>query len=818
MRYQNFDLWIEPDVDGGLRLRSCSDCHGEYPDTAALDADAVRRTEVRLADTKVAPETLVDFGKLLYAATFASRGGQVEWHFAQCLGATSDTGDGVRVRLRVAVPALAVIPWEFLYSEKLHGFLGVSVRTPIVRYVELPRPIGLLETTPPVRMLVVIPAAGDLATEVEKVELLKTLEPLKNVVTTTVLDGAVARDRLAAALAAESFQLLHFIGHGDFDGEAAVLALNGEDGEPDLVDAAWMTALLRNHPSMKLVVLNSCRGGEVSPIKPFVGMAESLVREGVPAVIAMQYAIHDREAITFSRVLYRYLFASEDKGRIEVALTHARNALSAEFPQSKALGLPVLFTHAREGVLFNVVSGGTLAGLPISRAALTGAEALRDEQANDVEAYKSPGVGSPEEITAARGALERTKRRIRLRNVSIAAACASALLLFFLSTWLGFPYLPPRLRVESYAVWLTDAFDHDALSDRLTTVIMDSSEYAGFIQPPQSLRTAHAQVINRLVEAGAKTIALNIRLADARPDDDSLAAALQRAKDAQVPVVIGIDSLRGGAPAIAPRFAALVRWGHACVGDEQRHSAKMLPLVIAGAAPGSPRIHSLALESFAAFTSAGINDALDVRHEIRLLTPDSVIRVAISETVIATADDARCRTMAAGDTLAEHFVEYSPLAELRGKAHRVSYGDVLQGRVPLSTFRNRLVLLALEQHAPTFEVRRGLGSIEQRYGHELLTDELNLLLSGKTLRPMAGWAQFGMMLLMAAAGAAGAAWSRLKSLRWRLLWCGVAAIAYLGVAAALYSRQHLLLNTMYHLASLVVSFLAVLLIRRRWFA
>jgi hypothetical protein len=124
----------------------------------------------------------------------------------------------------------------------------------------------------------------------------------------------------------------------------------------------------------------------------------------------------------------------------------------------------------------------------------------------------------------------------------------------------------------------------------------------------------------------------------------------------------------------------------------------------------------------------------------------------------------------------------------------------------------------MEQRAPTFEVRRGLGSIEQRYGHELLTDELNMLMTGNTLRPMRSGGQFLILLLMAAAGAVGATWSRLRKRGRRLAWCVVVAVAYLTAAAAIYSSQHLLLNTVYHLASLVVSFLAVLFIRRRWFA
>src|SRR5439155_8614157 len=96
---------------------------------------------------------LVDVGTRLYSYTFVARKGNMEWHFGQCWGAVAKAGAGVRVLLRVESPSLAVVPWEYIYSERLRCFLGVSERTPIVRYLELPQPIASLEAQTPLRML-----------------------------------------------------------------------------------------------------------------------------------------------------------------------------------------------------------------------------------------------------------------------------------------------------------------------------------------------------------------------------------------------------------------------------------------------------------------------------------------------------------------------------------------------------------------------------------------------------------------------------------------------------------------------------------------
>ncbi|MGQ0569711.1 MAG: hypothetical protein ACT4P5_09310 [Armatimonadota bacterium] len=83
---------------------------------------------------------------------------------------------GLRIRLHLTeAPELADLPWEYLYNPTLNRFLGLSVETPLVRYLDLPERIKPLMITPPLRVLVMISSpvdhpALDVARETDKLQ------------------------------------------------------------------------------------------------------------------------------------------------------------------------------------------------------------------------------------------------------------------------------------------------------------------------------------------------------------------------------------------------------------------------------------------------------------------------------------------------------------------------------------------------------------------------------------------------------------------------------------------------------------------------
>ena len=89
------------------------------------------------------------FGGRLFGALFQDRVRDVYQ------GAMSDadrSGHGLRITLSLTdTPELMDLPWEFLYDEP--NFLAISVMTPVVRYLDLPRPRRPLTIEPPLRIL-----------------------------------------------------------------------------------------------------------------------------------------------------------------------------------------------------------------------------------------------------------------------------------------------------------------------------------------------------------------------------------------------------------------------------------------------------------------------------------------------------------------------------------------------------------------------------------------------------------------------------------------------------------------------------------------
>jgi hypothetical protein len=72
-------------------------------------------------------------GQALWGCAFP---GQVAELWRASLAAAGDMG--LRLRLTVEAPDLAVLPWELLYDPTAERFLALDPGTPIVRYVRLP--------------------------------------------------------------------------------------------------------------------------------------------------------------------------------------------------------------------------------------------------------------------------------------------------------------------------------------------------------------------------------------------------------------------------------------------------------------------------------------------------------------------------------------------------------------------------------------------------------------------------------------------------------------------------------------------------------
>jgi uncharacterized RDD family membrane protein YckC len=362
LNYRDFDLVIER-LDKGYRARVINSPGGlatgdfELPfsdlevENFLLKAGVTRRSMRRLDAPEM--EAAKNFGGRLFNAVFSAEVGRC---FRRSLDQMAPSEGGLRIRLHLTeAPELADLPWEYLYQNStFNRFLSLSIETPLVRYLELPEPIRPLAVRPPLRILVMISSPSDYpALDVDR-----EWTSLKRAVAELERRGLVVLERLEEAtllglqrqLRRQEYHIFHFVGHGGFDRAAqdGVLLLEDESKRGRRVSGQDLGALLHNHRPLRLAVLNACEGARPALSDPFAGTAQSLLQQGIPAVVAMQFEISDEAAITFAQELYG---AVADGYPVDGALAEARLAIRAQGNDIE-WGTPVLYMRAPDGRVF----------------------------------------------------------------------------------------------------------------------------------------------------------------------------------------------------------------------------------------------------------------------------------------------------------------------------------------------------------------------------------------------------------------------------------------------------------------------------------
>ncbi len=367
--YEDFDLLIEPVGPGSYRARVLESPVGETRpipvrmpfsdlelENFVLKVGQRRRRGTR--GTGSADVTAVKtFGARLFDAVFHD---QVRIALAGSVERTESAHMGLRVRLRLAdCPELAELPWEYLYDPEARRFLALSEWTPVVRYLDLPGRIRPLAVQPPLRILMMAATPADF----EPLDVHSEWEKVRGALDDMQQDGRVVLDRVPTGTLADlrrqlrrsEYHVFHFIGHGRYDAQAedGVLALEGPDGRAQLVAGSDLGSLLHDHRSLRLALLNSCEGARGGHTDPYSGTAQSLVHQGIPAVVATQFEITDRAAITFAHALYE---AVADGQPLDAAMAGARNAVRDQ-PNPVEWATPVLYLRAPDGRVFDLVRG-----------------------------------------------------------------------------------------------------------------------------------------------------------------------------------------------------------------------------------------------------------------------------------------------------------------------------------------------------------------------------------------------------------------------------------------------------------------------------
>ena len=199
-------------------------------------------------------QTVQNFGRVLFNALFT---GEIRTRYEVSQLAAFHQGKGLRLKLRINSPEMAALPWVFLYDAKEAEYVCLSSNTPIVRYIELPRPPQPLTVTPPLRILGMIASPqglSDLDIEREKQRVESALKDLRTrgAIELTWLEGQTAYD-LQRAMQGGPWHIFHFIGHGGFNSstDEGLISLVDDEGRADYLSATHVGRVLADHRSLR---------------------------------------------------------------------------------------------------------------------------------------------------------------------------------------------------------------------------------------------------------------------------------------------------------------------------------------------------------------------------------------------------------------------------------------------------------------------------------------------------------------------------------------------------------------------------------------
>jgi len=345
--YGNLDLRLRGSAAVGYTAQlTTPDGASNPPQALLLPAGATFRRQLEgvLRQTTDAQE-MREVGRALFSALFAKRNLRL---WKRAVGALPE-GSGVRIRLDIEPLELIGLPWELIHEAE---YVGLRVRFPIVRYLDLPDPPKPLTVQPPLRVLVAVAQPKDaqpLDVRAELNQIHAALAQIPARVKMDVLNPARREDLLTWLR--RGYHVLHFVGHGLFQEGQGYLILEDLGGRSDPVSALLLGQIIADS-DLRLAVLNACQTSTTGAELAFGGVAHQLVRAGMPAVVAMQQRIMDQTALAFSREFYRAL---ADGWPVDAAVQEGRRSimtvLGNDWQGRADWAIPTLYMRAPDGVI-----------------------------------------------------------------------------------------------------------------------------------------------------------------------------------------------------------------------------------------------------------------------------------------------------------------------------------------------------------------------------------------------------------------------------------------------------------------------------------
>jgi beta-lactam-binding protein with PASTA domain len=456
-----------------------------------IDAEATR--EMSMSSAITTPS--IELPKALFDSLFI---GATKTLFDQSIGMIRGEDSGLRIKLQIdptdsEVAALASLPWELLYREETRDYLNLSRNTPLVRYLNVQRPFAPESFVLPLRILVVMSSPEGVAAlnlEQER-QLIEQSWARQSGVEVDFLERPATTQRLSDKLTEKDYHVLHYMGHGDFDRDTGhgVLLLEDENSQPQALDGQTLGGvILHDVKSLRLVFLNACDTAKATQKEgqdPFAGVATAMIMAGIPAVVAMQFPITDKAAVSFAGTFYPRIVSGYP---VDAAVAEGRKAIKLADSSTMEWATPVLFMRSPDGVLFDIekpMPAVEPLPKPVSKPPSNRTDDAAPAQKIQEPVTQAPATQAP--VTQKSGMSNTMKRAL-----GAAAGLVLIVLAYFISSYiLSSEAKIPPIAEKGYSVkQATDIVETAGLMVAPDTVGVASSKSEGVVlrtDPPEGI-------------------------------------------------------------------------------------------------------------------------------------------------------------------------------------------------------------------------------------------------------------------------------------------------------------------------------------------
>lgn len=287
---------------------------------------------------------LMDLGRHLFNTLFV---GNIRRLYDEAR--SRQRGTHLEIALTSTIPWIDEKPWEFCYDEVRASYLATE-EIHFVRNVLSAVPADALSPGDgQLRILIASAWAANsqrLSAREEEDVIRGGFQPLVDARLASVeILPRVTPETLHRRLEKGKFDVVHFIGHGGFDEDT-------NEGYLVFADAHGGELILRPRSvreifcgrGLSLVFLNSCESGAASRFVDFnLGLAQTLVAHGLPALVANQFAVPNFSATAFARYFYASLAQGSTLGEAareaRIAVNYSRHGEPIDWAN------PVLYTR-----------------------------------------------------------------------------------------------------------------------------------------------------------------------------------------------------------------------------------------------------------------------------------------------------------------------------------------------------------------------------------------------------------------------------------------------------------------------------------------